>query len=376
MIPRPFFQRNVVWAEHGKSNFIESILLDLPIAAIYVYLEGSKWAVVDGQQRLTTVFSFMNNEFRLKDMDKLIDLEGCSFEDLNNNHPNFSKILSNYLISITLIRESTRAEIIDMYSRINRYTVNLNDQELRKAAFHNSDFLELSETLAVDNFFELNKFFTPRKRQRMLDVEYVSELLSSLIDGVQDKKNTLDKFYDEYSSIGDKDYYLDKFKEVLLIIGEIFEHTEDEKFPNGDALPFFVKTRFRQQSDFYSLFSMLAQLSEGEKQALDINKIKFRNFLLFYNEFIEPESPINILSQYAIKCVSQANTRKSRLYRYNFLRETLIFVITQKTNKFSENLIQDINSSFKTNYTVNDLRNMLDFTVQIEHDIDDYYEGL
>lgn len=80
--------------------------------------------------------------------------------------------------------------IRDIYSRVNKYTVALNKQELRRADFP-GDFLHLSEELALEPFFERAKIFSVANRRRMTDVEYISELIALLISGPQEKKRLL-----------------------------------------------------------------------------------------------------------------------------------------------------------------------------------------
>lgn len=56
----PVYQRMFRWDMEQQSALIESILLQIPIPPIYVYQsEDGKWNLIDGQQRLSTIFKFM-----------------------------------------------------------------------------------------------------------------------------------------------------------------------------------------------------------------------------------------------------------------------------------------------------------------------------
>ena len=56
----PIYQRMFRWDITQQSALIESILLNIPIPPIYVYQnEQGKWNLIDGQQRLSTIFKFM-----------------------------------------------------------------------------------------------------------------------------------------------------------------------------------------------------------------------------------------------------------------------------------------------------------------------------
>jgi transcription termination factor NusB len=93
-----------------------------------------------------------------------------------------------------------------VYSRVNRYVLVLNKQEMRRSDFP-GNFLNLAEKLAINSFFDKAKIFTITNRRRFGDAEYASELLAGLIGGIQDKKNTLDNFYKDYAdwNITEKD---------------------------------------------------------------------------------------------------------------------------------------------------------------------------
>ena len=77
LILQPDFQRNQVWDIERKSLLIESIMLRIPIPAFYLQedMKGNK-LVIDGLQRLSTIYSFMNNEFCLKGLQYLKTYNG------------------------------------------------------------------------------------------------------------------------------------------------------------------------------------------------------------------------------------------------------------------------------------------------------------
>ena len=63
----PDFQRLFRWTNERKSNFIESILIGIPIPPVFVYEnEDGTWELIDGLQRISTLLEFMGV---LKDVD-------------------------------------------------------------------------------------------------------------------------------------------------------------------------------------------------------------------------------------------------------------------------------------------------------------------
>jgi hypothetical protein len=158
----------------------------------------------------------------------------------------------------------------------------------------------------------------------MRDVEFVSELLVALLEGPQDKKESLDTFYLKLIKWKkeDRETVILRLKSAIADVGEIFP-MDKEVFHGGIPLKPFKKTRFRQKADFYSLLVAIDELKRGEHSI----KNKHIDFLqedfgiLDYN--IAPESGVELFSKYAIQCTSQANTIASRTWRKNFLKDIL-----------------------------------------------------
>jgi len=60
------------WKNKQRMRLIESVLLGLPIASLFaVKIEEEKWELIDGVQRLTTLDAFLNNDIKLKNLEKL-----------------------------------------------------------------------------------------------------------------------------------------------------------------------------------------------------------------------------------------------------------------------------------------------------------------
>lgn len=90
--PRPSFQRGYVWDKTRASKLIESIMLNVPLPLIYTAEErdGTE-VVIDGQQRLISVFSFIqgkfprdDSRFALTGLKLLKELNGMTFSDLSD----------------------------------------------------------------------------------------------------------------------------------------------------------------------------------------------------------------------------------------------------------------------------------------------------
>lgn len=308
---QPDFQRNVVWSRAAQIMLIDTILKDIPIPKIYIKSimkdENTYRVVIDGQQRLTSILMFVNDELPLI-APYNGPYQGLFFSELDDTVRN--EIL-RYKIDINEIYNPTDEEIRDLYSRVNKYTVQLNKQELRKADFP-GDFIKLAEKISDLEFFESSRIFTPIQRRRMLDVEYVEELLTIIVEGVQDKKDYLDMVCEKYIILENKSDIFDCFEATLNDVITIFD---------PDIIP-ISGTRFKQKSDFYSLFACIYELRKTKSIHTEL-LTPIREKFLEMDKLVGPQSENEEYREYATRCLSDANSIGNRNWRIDFLRKIL-----------------------------------------------------
>jgi len=84
LILDPEFQRNFVWRSDKQSQFIESILLNIPLPPLFINQNTKgQYIIIDGRQRTTTVYRFLTNEFALEGLRELHWLNGMRLQDLS-----------------------------------------------------------------------------------------------------------------------------------------------------------------------------------------------------------------------------------------------------------------------------------------------------
>ncbi|MGC6767551.1 DUF262 domain-containing protein [Enterococcus sp. LJL128] len=129
----PDFQRQRVWKnDRQKSRLIESLILNIPIPAFYMYeTEEGGFQIIDGQQRLDAIFGFLQGKFRLKGLEYLNDYEGLAFADLSVKLK--GQIYRTQLSVNTIDITSPKRVVYDIFKRINTGGVPLNNQEMRNA---------------------------------------------------------------------------------------------------------------------------------------------------------------------------------------------------------------------------------------------------
>lgn len=135
----PDFQRNYVWKSKQKSELIESIIMGIPLPLIYLAetMEGNL-VIVDGRQRLTTFFDYMDNKFALKGLNILPQLNGCKFHDLERDEDmrKFAASIEDFQLIMQVIKYPTPDRVrFDIFDRVNRGGTPLNNQEMRNALY-------------------------------------------------------------------------------------------------------------------------------------------------------------------------------------------------------------------------------------------------
>jgi len=191
----PEFQRFFRWSTLQKSRFIESVLLGIPIPSIFVaQRDDGVWDVVDGVQRLSTIFEFtgiltndagtLYPELTLVGTEYLPDLEGVLWQD--DEKP--TRALPSALrldfkrakLDLKIIKkESDESTKYDLFERLNTLGSRLSDQELRNCLLvmiNPGLFRWLEELSSLDAFRE-SVSLTDRAMQERYDMELVLRFL-------------------------------------------------------------------------------------------------------------------------------------------------------------------------------------------------------
>ncbi len=237
----PKFQRRPVWSDTQASYLIDSILNDLPIPEIFVRTVTSaagetRLEVVDGQQRLRSIIRFYQNDLTLAGDEVTAKWLGSFWESLE---PTKREAFWAYKVVVRELEGASDTEVRDMFRRLNANMSNLNDQELRHSQF-SGQLITLVEKLADDPWWLDHRIVTPGQLRRMLDVEFISELLIALVAGPLEKKEGLDEFYADYDDeFPDKE----KWQQLFLATRDLTAKLVGDSFG-----------RWSGKTEYYSLF--------------------------------------------------------------------------------------------------------------------------
>lgn len=130
----PDWQRGYLWDTKRASKLIESLLMNIPIPVIYLS-ENSEhnYEVIDGVQRLTSLFKFLDNEFSLSDLEYMQSLKGQKFVDLDKKIQN--KLRDQTIRAFELASSTNKDMLFIIFERLNTGGVRLNEMEIRNCIY-------------------------------------------------------------------------------------------------------------------------------------------------------------------------------------------------------------------------------------------------
>jgi len=207
----PEYQRRKRWNNGRKSRLIESFIMNVPLPPIFLYeYEYSKFEVMDGLQRLTSIFDFYNGDFTLEGLEYWKELEGMGYQDLPEEIR--KGVDRRYISSIILLEETAKtpeeAERLKqiVFERLNSGGEKLKSQETRNALY-NGPFNQLCIKLSSNDSFRKmwqipldsdgeEKLLTSEAYRKMDDVELVLRFFAYRFLDLQ--SGTIEDFLDEY----------------------------------------------------------------------------------------------------------------------------------------------------------------------------------
>ena len=243
----PAYQRdNNAWTKRQKTLFIDSIINGYLIPSIYIESiprPGTKrrehWSVLDGQQRLTAILEFADDELKLSDdfiffADRSIKIDGMTLSEIRNRYPQIARKFDTFIIPTIVVEAETTDEIEEMFERLNSST-SLNAAEVRNAI--GGPMRDLSNELATHEFFECK---CPIKNFRYKYRELATKLITIELQlkhkgTLQDlKADTLKKVF-KLSKEGKEPYTATNLSEAIQAAHSTLNKMT-ECFDDGDRL--------------------------------------------------------------------------------------------------------------------------------------------
>ena len=313
----PGFQRNYVWDKRRASKLIESLIIGIPVPQIFLFEAAkNKYYVIDGQQRLMTIYYFKKQRFPKKEMraklrrifneegkipdnvlnddmyfsDFKLDLSGTIEENRSKLHNLKYSMLGDYKTSFDLrtirnifIKQNSPpkddSSLFELFNRLNTGGVNLNPQEIR-ASVYPSKFYDMLNRANLD--FRWRKLIgLEEPDMHMKDIEIMLRGFSMLIDR-EKYKGSMARFLNSYSKKAqgyseDEVSYLENLFKAFLDKCSILGHN-----------PFTLKTKKFNISMYESVFVALCDTGY-RKHNLEVKNIDLSQLRFLKNdkEFIE-----------------------------------------------------------------------------------------
>lgn len=305
----PGYQRRHRWDLETSSRLIESLILNIPIPLIYLSLdidvdvetEESRYSIIDGQQRLTAISDFFNNDYPLKGLDCLKLLNGFYYQDLP---PFLNRRLEERTIKCLRIDSTLDSKVkIDIFERLNSGSVKLEAQELRNAVYM-GPLNDLCKELSKDsNFRKLlqineNDLDQNSKVKKMEDVELVLRFYALINNKYKEFKKSKDyRFRDFLSDELEKGNKTDNealvdfkcnFLNTMQVIIENFgsEAFAKHKFENNK---FIIQSKFNAAVYDSLAIAVYSEIISKNRSINSSMNEKFRN-LFKNNKFHESVS--------------------------------------------------------------------------------------
>lgn len=268
----PPYQRRSVWSPRDRRYFIDTILNNYPAPPVFLHKTidesgKSTYHVVDGKQRIQTIINFTRDKVRIPDDFGSPALQGKRWKDIGRAS---RETFWNYIIIVEMLPDASEANLRSTFERINRNSRKLSAQEMRHAKY-DGWFSTTAETEADRQDWKDFGIATAARAKRMLDVQFVSELMQVVIKkslfGFD--QNTLDDIYADYEDLAD-----------------VPDFSEDDFWASFQDAKDYVKACVQLESGllgflkiqmhFYSLWGYLLTSPLNRPQASDFGPKYFR----------------------------------------------------------------------------------------------------
>ncbi len=247
----PYQRKGRLWSQHDRAYLIDSIINEYDIPKIYLAdftfmntvlnTRSKPYAVIDGRQRLESIFGFFNNDFPLNldfsfIADPTLALGGLFYADLQKNYPNVASIYEEFNLHVMSVMTDDEGKINDLFVRLNT------SKPLTGAEIRNAMTGKVPD--AIRRIVE-HEFFTDRIRfstQRGQDKNAAGKVLLIEFRGkfVDTKKTHLDRFVQEGRLSGNDsvDRATSRVTELLTQTASVFQ-SQDPILSSQGSVPVY-----------------------------------------------------------------------------------------------------------------------------------------
>ena len=317
----PDYQRPAVWTKPQKQLLIDSMLREYDVPKIYLHRTGDKtYDVIDGQQRLRTIWEYFEGGFTLaKDADPVdgYEIAGKKYEDLDMD---ILDKLNSYNLDFVILDNVTEDEIREMFLRLQNGTT-LKAQEKRNA--YPGNMRDYIKELASHSFFVKSVNF---QNSRFSHEHVAAQLCLMTINGdlCDIKDRNLNEMYLKNQNFDKSGIVAKKINRVLNYLYTMFPDKAPEL------------KRFNTVSLYALIMDLIDSYAIKDKEA-EIAKwfTDFESMRVLEAEKPEDEQDAR-LAIYQSKTKESTDGMDSLRYRHEFLKESLLSTIPDLATKDSK----------------------------------------
>ena len=225
-----------MWSLRERQRFLDTVLKNYPSPAIFLHVTFDElgiatYHVVDGKQRLSAIFAFVDNKLRLGSDIGDNRLENQRWKDLEML-PAVRRSLWTYQLTVEQLDDVKEPLVREIFERLNRNSRKLERQEMRHARF-DGWLINFLEGQAEQEIWREVGVSSTARAKRMADVQILSELaLVRLRRDVQGfDQEALDQLYADFEDPEtlDPDFDVDRFEQEFETLGLLLRGMKNER---------------------------------------------------------------------------------------------------------------------------------------------------
>ena len=240
LVLQPQFQRNLVWSNKHKSKFIQTVLDGYPFPEIYIAAdkvnpntgEGMEM-LVDGQQRLTTLYQYFNTSPDLKLSKGITTYSDLSHEEKLN--------FLEYAVVVRYLGKLDNDMMIEIFERINSTNYTMYAMEVHNSRY-DGEIKQFAEELANHSFFDNHYVFNTTEEQRMGDVRFTLSVIITVMLTYFNLEKEFESYLRHYNDEFDEKQRLEtQFEEVFQFIDECDIDENSRAWKKSDLFTLLVE---------------------------------------------------------------------------------------------------------------------------------------
>jgi len=309
LIPRPEFQRRLVWSNKHKLAFIETVLLGYPFPEIYIAAgdvnpdtgEGTEM-LVDGQQRMTTLDQYFKGSEDLR-----LSSEIRPYAELDEAR---KLAFLEYEVVVRDLGSKSIDAIKEVFERINSTKYSLNAMEIHNARFDGA-FKCFAEAIAQHAFFDRNRVFKTTEVRRMSDTRFALTFIITAMSDYFNRDALLEEYLEKYNDdFNRQDELRKELDAVFAYIEKCDLGTNSRAWKKADLLTLLSETH-------RGLFK-----NGGIDPPTKVGK-RLKRFYARVDNMDETEETDSEVRKYHRAALQATNDRSSRVSRGEVLRAVI-----------------------------------------------------